>query len=99
MTKNEMTQLIGSNAGISNKDTEKVLDAFVAFAQDALKTGNKVSLTGLGTFTPKDRAARTARNPKTGEKVEVPAKKTVKFKPGKELLEIMQGAGQTKTQG
>ena len=91
MTKNEMIQQIGANAGVSNKETERVYESLVKFAQDVLKTGNKVSLPGLGIFTPKDRAARTARNPKTGEKVEVPAKKAVKFKPGKELLEIIKG--------
>lgn len=92
MTKIEMIQHIGENAALPNKDIEKVLDLFVKLTQDTLKTGNKVSLTGLGTFTPKEKAARTARNPKTGAKVDVPAKKVVKFKPGKELLELMQGA-------
>jgi DNA-binding protein HU-beta len=70
-------------------DIEKVLDEFVRLTQETLKSGEKVSLTGLGSFTPKDKPARTARNPKTGATVQVPAKKVVKFKPGKELIEIL----------
>ena len=92
MTKIEIIQKIGESVALPNKDIEKVLDLFVKVTQDTLKTGSKVSLTGLGTFTPKDKPARTARNPKTGAKVEVPAKKVVKFKPGKELLEVMKSA-------
>jgi DNA-binding protein HU-beta len=92
MTKLEMIDKIFETIAFPKKDIEKVLDQFVKITQDTLKTGNKVSLTGLGTFTPKDKPARTARNPKTGAKVDVPAKKVVKFKPGKELLEVMQSA-------
>jgi nucleoid DNA-binding protein len=90
MTKIEMVDKIGESVPLSKKDIEKILDEFVKATQAALKVGDKVSLTGLGHFIPKERKARTARNPKTGAKVDVPAKKVVKFKPGKELIEVMQ---------
>jgi DNA-binding protein HU-beta len=89
MTKVEMVEKIGETVSLPKIDIEKVLDQFVKAAQETLKSGDKVSLTGLGVFTPKERKARVARNPKTGASVNVPAKKVVKFKPGKELLEVM----------
>jgi nucleoid DNA-binding protein len=92
MTKIEMVDKIGENVALPKKDIEKVLDQFVKISQDVLKEGKKVSLTGLGSFVAKERKGRIARNPKTGEKVDVPAKKVVKFKPGKELIEILQAS-------
>jgi DNA-binding protein HU-beta len=89
MTKLEMVEKIGESVALPKSDIEKILDQFVKITQETLKSGDKVSLTGLGSFIPKDRKARTARNPKTGAAVNVPAKKVVKFKPGKELLEFM----------
>ncbi|MBN2754610.1 MAG: integration host factor subunit beta [Candidatus Goldbacteria bacterium] len=91
MTKIEIVDKIGENIALPKKDIEKVLDQFVKIAQDALQEGTKISVTGLGSFSVKERKGRLARNPKTGEKVEVPAKKVVKFKPGKELVEVMLG--------
>ena len=58
----------------------KVIDAFIEGIQDGIATSGKVKVAGLGTFDTAERAARTARNPKTGEPVEVPAKTVVKFK-------------------
>lgn len=92
MTKIDVINKIGENVALPKKDIEKVLDQFVKITQDALKEGKKVSLTGLGSFSSKERKARLARNPKTGEKVNVPAKKIVKFKPGKDLIEILQSS-------
>ncbi len=91
MTKIEIVDKIGENVALPKKDIEKVLDQFVKISQDALKEGKKVSVTGLGSFSVKERKGRLARNPKTGEKVEVPPKKVVKFKPGKELNEVLMG--------
>lgn len=90
MTTLEMVQKIAEHVAVANKDIEKVLDQFVIIAQKTLKTSDKVSLTGLGSFTPKEMKARIGRNPKTGGKVNISAKKVVKFKPGKELVEILQ---------
>ena len=89
MTKLEIVDKIFEAVAQPKIDIEKVLDEFVKITQNTLKSGDKVSLTGLGSFTPKEKAARTARNPKTGAAVQVPAKKVVKFKPGKELIEVL----------
>ncbi|MFP4467245.1 MAG: HU family DNA-binding protein [Candidatus Goldiibacteriota bacterium] len=97
MTKIEIVDKIGENVALPKKDIEKVLDHFVKIAQGALDEGKKVSVTGLGSFTIKERKGRLARNPKTGEKVDVPPKKVVKFKPGKELTEILQASMDKKT--
>ncbi|MEI7640891.1 MAG: HU family DNA-binding protein [bacterium] len=91
MTKIEIVDKIGENVSFPKKDVEKILDQFVKITQDALKANEKVSVTGLGSFSVKDRKARIARNPKTGEKVDVAAKRVVKFKAGKELNEILAG--------
>jgi DNA-binding protein HU-beta len=89
MTKLEIVEKISETISQPKIDIEKVLDEFVQISQETLKTGDKVSLTGLGSFSTKEKAARTARNPKTGAPVQVPAKKVVKFKPGKELIEVL----------
>ncbi len=91
MTKIEIVDKIGENVSFPKKDVEKILDQFVKITQDALKANEKVSVTGLGSFSVKDRKARIARNPKTGEKVDVAAKRVVKFKAGKDLNEILAG--------
>jgi len=90
MTKNEMVGMIGGKIEFPKADIEKILDEFVKVTQNTLKAGEKVSLTGLGNFILKERKARIGRNPKTGARVDVPAKKMVKFKPSKELIEIIQ---------
>ena len=95
MTKIEIINKIGENVALPKKDIEKVVDNLVKVIQDALKEGQKVSLTGLGSFSVKERKGRIARNPKTGEKVEVAAKKVAKFKVGKDLNEVLQGKIQT----
>lgn len=90
MTKIEIINKIGENIALPKKDIEKVIDYLVQVIQEALKEGQKVSITGLGSFFVKERKGRIARNPKTGEKVEVPAKKVAKFKVGKDLNGILQ---------
>jgi DNA-binding protein HU-beta len=92
MTKLEIVDKIFETVAQPKKEIEKVIDEFVRITQETLKAGDKVSLTGLGSLATKDRAARTARNPKTGAQVQVPAKKVVKFKPGKELIEVLKEA-------
>ena len=91
MTKADLIEAVASAKNLPKKDVEAVLEAVVEAIQQALRNNEKVSVSGLGTFTVKDRKARTARNPKTGEAVQVPASKAAKFKMGKELKEILQG--------
>ena len=90
MTMVEMVRKISENTTLPNKDIEKILDEFVRITKDTLKMGEKVSLTGLGSFTPKERKGRIGRNPKTGEAVKISTRKVVKFKPGKELVEMLE---------
>jgi len=87
MTKSELVAALAEKAGIRKKDAEACLNAFIETVTETLKKGGKVEIRGFGTFLMKERAPRVARNPKTGEKVEVPAKLVPAFKPGKDLKE------------
>ncbi len=90
MTKIELIDQVAEKVELPKKEVEKILETIIGSVQSALKNGEKVSLTGLGTFVVKEKKARIARNPKTGEQVQVPPKKSAKFKPGKELKELIQ---------
>ena len=79
----EVAQAIGSRA--SKKDCGRVVDAFLAAVVETLARGEGIELRGFGTFKVRRRKARTARNPKTGEPVEVPAYDVPVFKPAKDL--------------
>jgi integration host factor beta subunit len=85
MTKSELISAVAEKAGIRKKDAEASINAFIEVVTEALKKGDKVEIRGFGTFLMKERAPRVARNPKTGEKVNVPAKLVPAFKPGKDL--------------
>ena len=93
MNKVTLVAKIAEKSGLSKKQAEQALGAFIdewreAFIDsvtEALKEGDKVQLMGFGTFEVKERAARTGRNPSTGEAIEIPASKTPTFKAGKGL--------------
>ncbi|HEC79201.1 MAG TPA: HU family DNA-binding protein [candidate division WOR-3 bacterium] len=85
MTKAELIEKIAAKAKISKKAANIALNTFVSSVTQALKKGDRVALVGFGTFSVAKRKARTARNPRTGEKINVPARKAPKFKPGREL--------------
>jgi len=89
MTKVELVDKTAEQASLSKREVERILETIISTVRDALKNGEKVSLTGLGTFVVAERKARMARNPKTGEQVPVPARRVAKFKPGKELKEVL----------
>ena len=91
MTKSEFVSLVASKAELTKKDSEKALDAIIASIQETLKKGESVTFVGFGTFSVTERAARTARVPRTGEEVKVPAKKAVKFKVGKIFKDLIAG--------
>ena len=91
MTKSEFVSLVASKAELTKKDSEKALDAIIASIQETLKKGESVTFVGFGTFSVTERAARTARVPRTGEEVKVPAKKAVKFKVGKNFKDLIAG--------
>jgi DNA-binding protein HU-beta len=90
MNKIELIASIADKAALSKKDAEKALNAFVASVEEALKAGEKVQLVGFGSFEVKERAARTGKNPATGETIEIAASKAVVFKAGKALKDSIQ---------
>ena len=85
MNKVTLVAKIADKSGLSKKQAELALGAFIDSVTEALKEGDKVQLMGFGTFEVKERAARTGRNPSTGETIEIPASKTPSFKAGKGL--------------
>ncbi|MGK2904884.1 MAG: HU family DNA-binding protein [Desulfuromonadales bacterium] len=85
MTKADLVNSIAEKAGLSKADAEKALKAFTDAVTDALRSGEKVSLVGFGTFSVGERAARQGQNPQTGAKINIPAAKVPKFKAGKAL--------------
>ena len=85
MNKTELVAAIADKAGIAKKDAEKALAAFVDTVACELKAGEKIQLVGFGTFEVRERAARTGKNPRTGEKIEIAASKNPVFKAGKAL--------------
>ena len=85
MNKVTLVAKIAEKSGLSKKQAELALGAFIDSVTEALKEGDKVQLMGFGTFEIKDRPARTGRNPATGESIEIAASKTPVFKAGKSL--------------
>ena len=85
MNKVTLVAKIAEKSGLSKKQAELALGAFIDSVTEALKEGDKVQMMGFGTFEVKERAARTGRNPSTGETIEIPASKTPSFKAGKGL--------------
>lgn len=88
MTKSELIDKIAeSNGFLNRKESELVVNIIFDSMSEALKEGDKVEIRGFGSFTVREREAREARNPKNGDLVKIPAKKTPFFKTGKELKE------------
>ncbi|RLA08367.1 MAG: DNA-binding protein HU [Gammaproteobacteria bacterium] len=85
--KSELVASIADAADLSKVDAARALDATTDAITNALKKGDKVTLVGFGTFSVKDRAARTGRNPQTGESIQIKASKAPHFKTGKALKE------------
>ncbi len=85
MTKAELVDEVSRNSDLNKKDAEVIVQTVLDSIVDSLKGGEKVELRGFGSFRLRSRASRQGRNPKTGEKVFVPAKRVPYFKPGKEL--------------
>ena len=89
MNKTELVAAMAENAGVSKKDAEKTLKAFVDVVTAELKKGEKVQLVGFGTFEVSERAAREGRNPQTGKTMKIAASKAPKFKAGKALKDAI----------
>ena len=93
MNKTELIALAAERAGATQKETERLLEAVLGIVAETLGDGDRVQLTGFGTFEVKERAARVGRNPHTGETTKIPAKQVVSFKPGKGLKDTVAGQG------
>lgn len=85
MTKKDLIELVAKKANLTNKASRDSVQAFLNGIRDSLKRGEKVVITGFGTFSIRKRAQRPGRNPKTGEKITIQARKAPGFTPGKTL--------------
>ncbi|PAV02679.1 hypothetical protein CBG25_09475 [Arsenophonus sp. ENCA] len=89
MNKTELISKVAEKSGLSKKDAEKALNAFIETVTEALKAGDDVQLVGFGSFQVKQRAARDGRNPKTGEVLKIAAANVPSFKAGQRLKEAV----------
>ncbi|MBQ9473104.1 MAG: HU family DNA-binding protein [Bacteroidales bacterium] len=86
MNKTELINAMAEKSGLTKTDAKKALDAFMEATYEGLKKGDKVSLIGFGTFSVSERKARTGKNPRTGKKIKIAAKKSARFKASKSLV-------------
>lgn len=89
MTKADLVEAIAEQADLKKADAERALAAFVDTVAKALSRGQSLQITGFGTFEPRKRAARKARNPQTGEEIDVPATTVPAFRAGKTLKDVV----------
>jgi len=90
MTKSELIEVIATqNQDLTKKQVEFIVNGVFSSVKDALKTGDKVEIRGFGSFKIREKNSKVGRNPKTGDKVEVPSKNVPYFKPGKEIKELL----------
>lgn len=89
MNKQDFIHAIADEAELSKADAARAVDAFVEVLKKALRQGETVSLVGFGTFQVRERAARTGRNPRTGENIAIAASKTPSFKAGKAMKDAV----------
>ncbi len=89
MNKTELVDAVAQGADISKAAATRAVDSMFDAISDALKKGDQVTLVGFGTFSVRERAARTGRNPRTGDTINIPASKTPGFKAGKALKDAV----------
>ena len=89
MTKRELIEVVAKKANLTNKASRDAVQAIINSVRDALKRGEKVVITGFGTFSVRQRVQRVGRNPKTGEKITIAARKAPRFTPGKTLKKVV----------
>jgi DNA-binding protein HU-beta len=91
VNKNDLVSSVAESAGLTKAEAGKAVDAVFDSIKGALSSGDEVRLVGFGTFSVSKRAARDGRNPRTGETIKIAASKQVKFKPGKDLADGVNG--------
>jgi DNA-binding protein HU-beta len=89
MTKAELIANVAADAKIKKADAEKAINSLIKSVSTTLKSDGRLALAGFGTFVVSSRKAREGRNPQTGKPIKIPATKVVKFKPGKQLKELV----------
>ena len=89
MTKADLVEEVAKVTELTRKDSEVIVDTLFESVIKALRVGDKLEVRGFGSFRVRQRNSRVGRNPKTGEKVEVPAKRVPYFKPSKELKDLI----------
>lgn len=89
MNKSDLVDAVAEDAGLTKADSAKAVDAVFDAVTAALQKGDEVRLVGFGTFAVSERAARTGKNPRTGEEITIAASKQPKFKPGKALKDAL----------
>jgi nucleoid DNA-binding protein len=89
MTKRELIEVVAKKANLTNKASRDAVQGVINSIRDALKRGEKVVITGFGTFSVRQRVQRVGRNPKTGEKITIAARKAPGFTPGKTLKKVV----------
>lgn len=89
MNKTELVVKISEQTELTKKDAETAINAFIDVVADTLVSGEKITITGFGSFEVVERAARTGRNPRTGKSIPIPKSKSPKFKPSKNLKETV----------
>jgi DNA-binding protein HU-beta len=92
MTKAELIEGLSNKLAVSKAEAEKTIDVVLNDIIAALKAGDRVNISGFGTFTVSTRQARTGRNPKTGEAIQIAASRSARFRPGKQLRESLNEA-------
>ena len=89
MTKADLVEKVASEADMTKKDAEQLVEIIFDSITETLNRGEKIELRGFGSFRVRERNSRKGRNPKTGSSVDIPAKRVAYFKPGKELKELI----------
>ena len=89
MNKNDLIDAVAERTSLAKSDSARAVEAVLGAITEALQKGDAVTLSGFGTFATKARAARTGRNPRTGEAIEIPASKVPGFKAGKGLKDAV----------
>jgi DNA-binding protein HU-beta len=92
MNKSELVNYIAQKSGLSKKDADAALDAFVEGVIEAVKENDSVTLVGFGTFKSSERSARKGRNPRTGEELDIPAMRVPSFSAGKSFKDAVRDA-------
>ena len=92
MTKAEFIDKVADKSGLTKRDAAAAVDAFLDSITETLKSGDSVSFTGFGKFSPQQRAARQGVNPRTGERVQIPAATVPKFSAGSQLKQALRAS-------